>query len=82
MEQKNINALIHEIADKNNSGWGYSVQVVSLSSFTGLLNRNTPTSGSLILLLNKSTRRLSTFSFFKGNNLNPCDVHRVMYTEH
>lgn len=50
------------------------LEVVSLSSFTGSLNRNVPTSGSLVLLLNKSTRKLSTFPFFKGNNLNPCDV--------
>lgn len=50
------------------------VEVVSLSSFTGLLNRNTPTSGSLIFLRSKSTIKLSTFPVFKGNNLNLYDV--------
>lgn len=54
------------------------VEVVSLSSFTGLLNKNTPTSGSLIFLLSKSTIKLSTVSIFKGNNLNPYDVASEM----
>lgn len=54
------------------------VEVVSLSSSTGLLNKNTPTSGSLIFLLSKSTIKLSTVSIFKGNNLNPYDVASEM----
>lgn len=54
------------------------VEVVSLSSFTGLLNKNTPTSGSLIFLLSKSTIKLSTVSIFKGNNLNPYDIASEM----
>lgn len=54
------------------------VEVVSLSSSTGLLNKNTPTSGSLIFLLSKSTIKLSTVSIFKGNNLNPYDIASEM----
>lgn len=54
------------------------VEVVSLNSSTGLLNKNTPTSGSLIFLLSKSTIKLSTVSVFKGNNLNPYDVASEM----
>lgn len=57
------------------------VQVISLSSVTWLSNRNTPTSGSLIFLLSKSSTKLSTFSIFKGNNLNPYDVAFEMSTE-
>lgn len=55
-----------------------TVEVVRLSSSTGLLNKNTPTSGSLIFLLSKSTIKLSTVSIFKGNNLNPYDVASEM----
>lgn len=57
------------------------VEIVSLSSFTGLLNRNTATSGSLIFLLSKSSIKLPTFPIFKGTNLNPYDVDFEMSTE-
>lgn len=71
MEQNKINAYIYAIVDKNNSGCSESCQFKQLHRF---LNRNTPTSGSLIFLLSRSTIKLSTFPVFKGNNLNPYDV--------
>lgn len=57
------------------------VEIVSLSSFTGSLNKYIPASGSLIFSLSKSSIKLSTFPIFKGTNLNPYDVAFEMSTE-